>query len=208
MLGAIIIALGALAGIWLGAYYAAGRLSIQLEQQNRWFAEQRAEDSQHLQRQLEAEATRLERQLEHDRKMRDRDSLRMTLDEGAVLINEAVDSLHWLASRTQGEVPEDEEELEELEAARRETIDDLYDKVGNGFSQFWQRLLVRFPAEHSIPKAIRDTRERIATARDLYEIDLSQLTEEREQEYQAAVEEVAKAHTSYLVECRDLIGVD
>lgn len=207
MLGAFIIALGALVGIWLGAYYAAGRLSIQLDQQARWFDERREEEAERLERQLEAESKRLAQQLEHDRRMRDRDALMMTLDEGAILINEAVDVLHWLATHTETGVPTGEEQTE-VEATRGKLIDDLYDQTSNGFSKFWQRLLVRFPAGHPIPTAISKTKERVGAARDLYEIPLEEVTEERKEEYRDAIKQVAESHTEYLVECRKLIGVD
>jgi hypothetical protein len=92
LLGALVIAMGALLGIWLGAYYAAGRLGTQLDEQARWFAERREEDRRRLAEQLQAESGRLDRQLAHDRRMRDRDELRGSLDAAIEAMGLAVNS--------------------------------------------------------------------------------------------------------------------
>lgn len=81
ILGALIISGGALFGIWLGAVYAAGRLSAQLDEQRQWFSERREEDSKRLDRQLEANSERLSLQLSSDRRVRDVEDIRRLLDE-------------------------------------------------------------------------------------------------------------------------------
>jgi hypothetical protein len=79
ILGSIVLAIGALFGIWLGAYYATIRLRLQLEEQAQWFS-QRLDENRQL----------LDRQLRHDRQMRDRDELRQVLDEAIDTMQTAV----------------------------------------------------------------------------------------------------------------------
>jgi hypothetical protein len=88
ILGALIISGGALGGIWLGAVYAAGRITAQLEVQDRWEKERREENSR-----------RVDRQLEHDRKMRDRDELRKMFDEAVENMEETTAGLGELLAR-------------------------------------------------------------------------------------------------------------
>jgi uncharacterized protein YneF (UPF0154 family) len=81
VLAALIVALGALVGVVIGALFAAERVTAQMEENRVLFEGQIEENRRISKEQLDAEAERLERQLLHDRMMRDREEARRLFDE-------------------------------------------------------------------------------------------------------------------------------
>jgi hypothetical protein len=190
VLGAIILAGGALFGIWLGAYYAAGRLGAQLEEQARWLYRQRDDESDRLARQLDAEAERLERQLEHDREMRDLEELRTVLDDAASATARSIQAILIARQETPVlgyEVSSDFVESQEAQRQRLRAVEEAHSETWALALQA-QRLNLRFGPDHPVPKSFWKARDELVDLITAVDVE----PELRTQEQHARIEELLK----------------
>lgn len=145
LVGSLILAGGALLGIWKGAVYAAGRLSAQLAEERSLSEERLDAEAVRLQMQLDAEAERLRRQLEHDRWMREVEELRRLIDEAAAAGLEAANAVHEIREPLHLELDAGESG-EEVEARRRSANTGV-----QGMQGFVERLELRLGRGHRLP---------------------------------------------------------
>lgn len=171
----MILASGALFGIWLGAYYAAGRLGAQLDEQARWFNERRVEESKRLERQLNAESQRLDRQLEHDRLMRDREELRKILDELAKGLMRAAEAIIKLRNSVPGLARGDEV----VDSVSRQKAKLDARKLAYELLFEVQRLNLRFGLDHPVTSTFMEAR--LSMVGFLEEIDVERVEWTEEQ---------------------------
>lgn len=94
ILAALILAGGAFYGVYKGAVFAANRLGAQLDEERRLSEERLGAEAGRLQMQLDAEAHRLDKQLAHDRWMREVEELRRLIDEAAAAGLAAGNAIH------------------------------------------------------------------------------------------------------------------
>lgn len=205
IIGALIISAGALLGIWLGAVYAAGRLEAQMDEQRRWFNERREEDAKRLGRQLKEESDRLDRRLDHDRRMRDRDALRNMLDEGAILVNDAMDRVYGLTAQSVSPL-EAGESKSEREALRKQTAKEIRERI-DALTRFLLRLLVRFPRGHPLVLDFAAIKDVVFASYETFYVRLDEVTEMRKTQGEKLTERFTAVHKHLLQECRTELGV-
>lgn len=198
ILGALILAGGALFGIWLGAVYAAGRLGVQLEEQ-----------ASRFDRQLEAEAKRLERQLEHDRRMRDRDELRKVLDEvaaGMFRTIEAIGAAHRLfpnledANDLAADSPGVSSERRQALGAANSAIYDLWKQL--------PRLRLRFGFDHPVTKGFEAMRQAFKDVVGDMEVDIEKWTPEHHEHVADLAKKTGRKHKVFIEACRKYTDVE
>ena len=108
-----------------------------------------------IDKQLDAESSRLDRQLAHDRKMRDRDALRQMLDDALKAIGEGIEVLEESArERSDGYGLEGEAKLQWGNA-----LDEMTSELKSRARRNWvrvhgeaKRLRLRFGADHDVMK--------------------------------------------------------
>lgn len=207
IVSAIILASGALFGIWLGAFYAAGRLGAQLDEQRRWFEERSEADVRRMEDELKAESERLGYQLAHDRQMRDRDALRQCLDEGAILISNAVNTLHRIRAEAEQILDRiaKNQSYEDLVAERDETFKRWTDAISD-LHDYWQRLLVRVNVDEPLAKAFAVTLSQLGELGDVYWTN--RLSSQLHPTFKRGMDTLAEMHTDFLSECRQQVGIE
>ncbi|HEU5253804.1 MAG TPA: hypothetical protein VFU16_10825 [Solirubrobacterales bacterium] len=209
ILGALIISGGALFGIWLGAVYAAGRLEAQLDEQRRWFDQRHLADAQRLDQMLEAESERLERQLQHDRTMRDRDELRRVLDGVGEKIMGAIQA----ALDFQAPIPAlgNSEELREETAAQTRTRNELRNAARQTRYELTfeiQRLRLRFGGEHEVVEAFGQVHSTLGTFIDACDVEKDKWNKDQREIVEDAWAEIREANSRFFESCRRYTGVD
>jgi hypothetical protein len=166
ILGPLVLAAGALLGVWLGATYAARRLEVQLDEQAHWYGQRLVEETQRLEQQLLAESKRLERQLEHDHRMRDLDELRSMLDDVGAAMATAIElvaqaeALGAMAGLMEGPNAPDREAWK---ADRKKAQSDALAALQGGLLVQLQRLRFRFGDDHGVTRKFTEMRNTLMT---------------------------------------------
>jgi hypothetical protein len=147
IIAAIILAAGAYYGVYKGAVFAIGRLSGQLTEERRLSEERLDAEAERLQMQLDAEDRRLERRLAHDRWMREVEELRRLVDEAAAAGLDAGNAVHALRGPVRQQV--------ETGKPGRLSIGALQSAISavQGMQGFVERLELRLGRGHELPAA-------------------------------------------------------
>jgi hypothetical protein len=209
ILAATILAVGALLGIWLGAYYAAGRLRAQLHEQALWFNQQRGEEAERLDKQLQAESERLERQLVHDRRMRDLDELRAVLDDAAGAIAQSINAILTARGATPVlgyEVDEDFQEDEEGRKERTESLSAAHIKTW-ALAPEVQRLRLRFGPAHTVTESFRSIRDGLVDLVQAVDVGAELWTIEQEAHVDELQGIAGRLNTAFIDACRGYTAV-
>jgi hypothetical protein len=147
---------------------------------------------------------RMGKQLEHDRKMRDRDELRKALDEIAVSAGLAADQVNLARAATPvlGYDPKSEEpnalaQLDDRKTSLQKAHQLVYSLASQG-----QRLHLRFRRDHPIPVAYWELRERIVELILLVDVGEELWTVEQSEKIDAKVTEVGRANIQFVGACR------
>jgi hypothetical protein len=197
---ALILAAGAFYGVYKGAVYAVDRLAAQLREE-RSLAEERLDaEERRVQMQLDAEAARLDRQLAHDRRMRDLIELRAMLDEVATATGTAID----LVAKARG-AKQVSDALKEtaiagpLERDAKDAFDSALPGVQALLHQL-QRLRFRFGDAHPVTRKFVEMRESLMAA--LLDPDKS------EEATDTGLEKAGREYIEFVNLCRPFIGVE
>lgn len=198
LIGAAIIAGGALFGIWLAAAYSNVRLRAQHEQQAEWLDLRLAQEAQRFDDQLLMQSVQLQRQLDHDREMQDREALRRTLDEGAALITQASSALTDVDLLLEGTSTGAEE---------RSRLIDQRIAVSEQLVEYWRRLMLRFETKDPIPNSVHTVFESFSKGSGFVFRAPESLSPQQQKEFEAALDDFNDAHSEFLLHCRRRIGI-
>jgi hypothetical protein len=209
IVGSIILAGGALFGIWLGAYYAAGRLGAQLNEQALWFQHRRDEEAKRLDKQLEAEGERLAKQLDHDRRMRDLEEVRAVLDDAASAIAQSVNAILTARSTIPVLGYEVGEGFQEDDGDRK----DRMQAANEAHAKTWalalevQRLRLRFGFEHPVTASFWAARDGLVELVNEVDVDSEQWTAEQEARIEGLIGSAGKLNSTFIDACREYTAI-
>lgn len=214
-LAAIIIAIGALLGVYTGARYAWERLSEQLAEERR-LAEERLDaeaerlqmqldaESERLQLQLDAAARRLDEQLSAERQRQDRSELRGVLAEGAGLLVVRWD--HVWAIRGEWEAMRRDDRERPLPGFLLDSANDADEVDNEELTRYWQSLLLVFEPEDEIATAIKEADSAFRRARIVSRKPSDELDSHDWDKFIEIAEEFDSAHGKFLMECKQRFG--
>ena len=148
IIAAFILAAGAFYGVYKGAVYAVERLSAQLGEERRLSEERLDADAKRLQMQLDAESARLDKQLAHDRWMREVEELRRLVDEAGAAGITAGNVIHVFRSQVRWIVDEDGTPNKHYAEKRRAAQDAVAAMQG-----FVERFELRLGTGHDVPES-------------------------------------------------------
>ncbi len=153
IIAALILAGGAFFGVYKGAAYAVDRLAAQLAEGRRLSDERLEAEAKRLQMQLDAEATRLSRQLQHDREMRDLEEMRRKLDQIVADIRRIVNLTHNLEALG-GVLRADSGGSWGLLEETRADLVDQYPALERDLNDRFLGLYLRLPPNHPITETL------------------------------------------------------
>lgn len=217
ILAAAILAGGAFYGVYKGAVYAVDRLVFQLREE-RVLSEERLDaeanrlqmqldaESERLARQLDAESERLDRQLAADRDKQDRAELRDILDDGAILLAQALGQLQ--AAQLEVEAPVNANPaIAAHELRNRPQNVAGFIQLGDEIDRYWQRLMLRFRVSDEIPTAVSSAKGSFKGAMEVFAIKREDIGDEQLQQFGDRRKSFTGSHASFLEECRKRFGV-
>jgi hypothetical protein len=206
IIAALVVAAGALVGVYAGAVYAVHRLSAQLDEERQLAEERLDAEAGRLQMQLDAESDRLDRQLAHDRRMRDRDELRQLLDHVATITGTAFDQVTVFRGTTPvigfdpADGPEALAQVESREEVRAKAHRFVFELAREG-----QRLNLRFSPVDPIPEAFWMLRELLIEFLVLIDVDESEWTEEQAGRVEAKLNECGLQNRELILASRAVL---
>ena len=217
IVAALILAGGAFFGVYRGAVYAVDRLVFQLREERR-LSEERLDaeekrlqmqldaESARLAKQLDAESERLDRQLAAERYKQDRAELRDILDDGAVLLAQALDQLQ--AVRREIEVdPNPNSSLAKLELNSLPNSIKGFGQLSDEIDRYWQRLMLRFRVSDKIPKAVRSAATAFTSGMKEVAVKRKEIDDDAMKRFKEQRSNFRGAQADFLMECRSRFGV-
>jgi hypothetical protein len=217
IVAALILAGGAFFGVYKGAVYAVDRLIYQLQEERR-LSEERLDaeakrlemqldaESDRLARQLDAESERLDRQLSADRDKQDRAELREILDEGAILLAQALARVNETQSEVETPLSERPTVAEYQLKAPLSTVTG-FEQLSNEIDRYWQRLMLRFRVSDDIPKAVSSARQAFDSAMAVLSVKRKEIDDEKIQQFNTHRDVFEDKHAEFLLECRRRFGI-
>lgn len=161
-----------------------------------------------MERQLDEESKRLNQQLDHDRRMRDRDELRRLLDEVAMAGSSAFNQIMLARAATPGlgfEVGEGPHALGKLQS-REEALAAAHQKVwalaGEG-----GRLILRFGPNHLVCRSFWALRDGLVKLIALVDVDEVERTPGQSQLIDERLEALSGTNKKFVDACRSQIRV-
>ena len=194
IIGALILAAGAFYGVYKGAVYASDRLSAQLKEERSLSEERIRAEERRLRMQLDSEAARLERQLAHDRWMREVEGLRQLIDEAASAGLAAGNEVH---------------EVRELVRTAEWYLDKVEDAklAVRGMQGFVERLELRLGKGHALPAAYSAWQLAVEEAIEPLEEGLA-VAQARLQETGRKIKESAELYVAFMDAAREYVQMD
>ncbi|HEU4393328.1 MAG TPA: hypothetical protein VFR04_06805 [Solirubrobacterales bacterium] len=157
---------------------------------------------------------RIDKQLTHDRKMRDLDEMRGVIDEANGAVTESISAILHLRSRTpvigyeqeKGETIEGFLADEEAVRIRREAAEDAHDKTF-AVAPEHGRLRLRFGADHPVPQSYMANRDGLVTLIQAVDVLPENWTEETSQIVEGHLGRSGQLNAEFIERCRELVRV-
>lgn len=228
IVAALIVSAGAILGIFLGAAFAAERVTAQLEENRAQFEDQLEEnrrlskeqmdenrrlakeqldaEADRLQMQLDAAEKGLELQLNADRENQNRAELRDVLDSGAELLANANDQMYEALSQARRAEKRDWQAGEQRAEKSIAAAGNLFETL-NALGSYWQRLLLHFNIRDGITKAVEDAMDGFRDGMGAVNVPRKELDADRLSTLDEKHGEFNDAYVDFLRDCRKRFGV-